>query len=290
MLWLIAALCTAIFVASEDALIKWAFSDLDPYSMAAYPMLYSIPWFLAILPFIALPHLDQTFFWTFLLSLPLNGVCFLLYIRAIQIAPLSLTLPYLAFTPVFLLFTGFFFLGELPNLLGTGGVLMTVVGCYVLNIMPGRMRMLDPLRALGREKGSLLMLLVAFLFGFAAVLGKMAILHSSPLFFAVSFFGVHNLLVPLFLVVIGKLSIANLKKRPLLGLVSGGLFCGHVLCHSIAIAMTKAVYMISVKRLSILIGLIYGKLIFHEEHMLVRFTGAAMMVAGSVIILLFGTP
>jgi uncharacterized membrane protein len=133
-----------------------------------------------------------------------------------------------------------------------------------------------------------MMLLVAFLFGFAAVLGKLSIMHSAPVFFAVTFFACHNLLVPLFLVLIGKLSLPVLAKRPVAGFLSGLLLFGHVICHCLAINMTKAVYMISIKRFSILVGILYGRLWFQEKQLLIRFTGASMMVAGSAVILLLG--
>ena len=288
MSWLIPAVLTAFFVATQDAWVKRVFSDMDAQSMAAYPMLYSVPLLLAVFPFIAVPSLDATFYWTFLLGLPLNGVCFLLYMQAIKIAPLSLTLPYLSFTPAFILVTGLLFLGEIPNPAGFGGVMLIVAGCYVLNIDPSRMRLLDPFRAVRQEKGSLLMLVVAFLFGFAAVLGKLSIIHSSPVFFAVSFFTCLNLMVPLFLVAIGRLKLRSLTKRPLQGILAGGLLFAHVICHCVAISMTMAVYMISIKRFSILIGILYGRVWFREERILIRFAGASMMLTGSIVILLLG--
>ena len=288
MYWLIPSILTAFFVATQDAWVKRVFSDLDAQTMAAYPMLYSVPLLLAVFPFIAVPALDTTFYWSFLVGLPLNGIFFLLYIQAIRIAPLSLTLPYLSFTPAFILITGILLLGEIPNPAGIGGVMLIVAGCYVLNINPDSVRLLDPFRALSREKGSLLMLAVAFLFGFAAVLGKLSIIHSSPVFFAVSFFTCLNLLVPLFLVTIGSLKLRSLTKRPLQGMIAGGLLFAHVISHCIAISMTKTVYMISIKRFSILIGIVYGRLWFAEEQILIRFAGGLMMVIGSIVILLLG--
>jgi drug/metabolite transporter (DMT)-like permease len=289
MLWLLFALLTAFCVASQDAWVKNHFSHFNVYEMAAYPMVYSLPLLVACLLFISFPLLDSVFGWCFLISLPLNGVCFLLYIRAIQISPLSLTLPYLAFTPVFMLLTGFILLNELPNLWGAMGVLLTVIGSYVLNLESDRSGFFAPILAIRREPGSLIMLLVAFLFSFAAVIGKMGIVHSSPIFFALAFFSAHNLIVPLFLWLLGKIRPSELLKLPGKGMIAGLLFFGHVVFHCLAIVLTKAVYMIAVKRFSILIGVLYGRIWFREDFVIKRLLGASIMVAGSAMIMIMGS-
>ena len=288
MSWLVPALLTAFFVGTQDAWVKRYFSTCNVFEMAAYPMVYSLPFLLAFLISITVPPLDYVFFVSFLVSLPLNGLCFLLYMRAIQISPLSLTLPYLAFTPVFMLLTGLLFLGELPGAWGIVGILLIVFGGYVIHLDPEKFGLLAPLRAMGREPGSLIMMLVAFLFSFAAVIAKIGILHSTPIFFALSFFGVHNLVVPLCLLLFGKIRIRRLLDLPGKGLVAGLLLCGHVLFHCLAIVLTKAVYMIAVKRLSILVGVIYGRIWFQENDFRQRLLGATMMIAGSGLILILG--
>ena len=56
-----------------------------------------------------------------------------LYFRALQISPLSLCVPFLAFTPVFLIPTGFVLLVELPSPLKSLGVILIVVGSLVMH-------------------------------------------------------------------------------------------------------------------------------------------------------------
>ena len=70
--------------------------------MLAFPMLYSLPLIAVSVFWLTIPPLDTTFLWCFLVSIPLNGVALLMRMRAIQISPLSLTLPYLAFSPAFM--------------------------------------------------------------------------------------------------------------------------------------------------------------------------------------------
>lgn len=287
-LWIIPALLTAFLAASQDAWVKRHFSKLSAYEMMAYPMAYSLPLFALVMPFVEVPGLDGTFALYFLLSLPVNGLGFLLHMRAIQISPLSLTLPYLAFTPVFIFLTGFLILNEIPSSWGVIGVLIITIGSYVLHIDPADFSLSAPLKAFGREKGAVLMLLVAVIYGLGAVTGKKAILHSSVMFFTVFFFLCLNGVFLAGGLLLKKTRLGRLGAMPGRGAVVGGILFAHVICHGWAISMTKAVYMIAVKRISILFGVIYGGLFFSEAYMGYRLLGTCLMVGGAILVTLKG--
>ena len=61
-----------------------------------------------------------------------------LFQRAVQISPVSLTVPYLAFTPALLLVTSYFMLGEVPEASGVAGVVVMTAGAYGLNTAGAR--------------------------------------------------------------------------------------------------------------------------------------------------------
>jgi drug/metabolite transporter (DMT)-like permease len=286
--WILPALLTAFFTASQDAWVKRHFSMLSTYDMLAFPMAYSLPLFCVAAPFVEVPPIDGVFLAYFLLSIPVNGLGLMLHMRAIQISSLSLTLPYLAFTPVFIFFTGFVVLGEVPNGWGVFSVCIIVSGSYVLNIDPLIFSPLAPLEAFGREKGSKLMLLAALIYSFGAVAGKKAILHSSVMFFTIFFFIMLNICFIMAMVLFGKIKISVLRASPFNGIIAGGLLFLHAVCHGWAISITKAVYMIAVKRISILFGIVYGGLLFKEKHLLYRLIGAGLMIAGATLVTLKG--
>lgn len=286
--WLVFGLITAFAVATQDATVKKFFSHLSHYEMTSYPTIYSLPFLIITACFMDVPDLDRAFYIYFFISIPLNAFCFLMYNKAIKISPLSLTVPYLAFTPTFIIVTGYLFLNETLNSWGILGIVTTCVGSYILNIDPLHKDIWRPFKAIFREKGSLLMFTVSFLFAFAIVLGKGAILHSSPLFFSVSFFIALNIFLLLFLYAAGKIRFQRFLIHPLKGLLSGGLYFIHVICHGYAISLAKAAYMISVKRLSILLSIIYGGIIFKEKNLFIRFAGALFMLSGAVMIMIKG--
>ncbi|KAJ9509775.1 hypothetical protein QJQ45_011623 [Haematococcus lacustris] len=56
-----------------------------------------------------------------------------LYQKALAISPLSLCVPYLSFTPSFLVLTAFVFVGEVPSTAGLAGVVVVTLGGYLLS-------------------------------------------------------------------------------------------------------------------------------------------------------------
>jgi len=69
----------------------------------------------------------------------------------------------------------------------------------------------------------------------------------------------------------------------ILGLVMAAM----VVSHFLAISMVQAVYMISLKRTSILFGVLYGAFLFKEEKIGERLVGALIMIIG-VFLIAFG--
>jgi drug/metabolite transporter (DMT)-like permease len=285
MTWFTFAILTALSVALHDTWVKKWFSHLSAYEMFIFPMVYGLPLAGFSLFFIEIPVLGPVFWWVFLVSLPFNAVPFFLYIKAIQISPLSLTVPYLAFTPVFMIATGFFVLKEVPDIWGIVGILGVCGGSYILNIDPRNHSLLAPLGAVFRETGSWIMLIVAFIFSISSVLGKLGIMHSSVMFFQMALFLALGLMMAGLFLVMGKIRPAIFIRYPVKGLVAGLLFYCHIFFHGFGISMTKAAYMISVKRLSIVFGVILGGLVFHEDNFLMRLVGALFMFSGACVLM-----
>jgi drug/metabolite transporter (DMT)-like permease len=284
--WITLSLLTAFAVATQDAWVKRHFGHLSAYHMLAFPCFFSLPMFCIGLYFVEVPRLDATFYGAFAVSIPLNGVAFFLHMQAIRVSPLSLTVPYLSFTPVFMIVTGFVFLSEIPNRWGASGIFIVCLGSYILNLDIQNWSLLAPIKAVFKETGSWMMLMVALMYSFAAVIGKLAIIHSSPFFFAFTFFIVLNTCILVFMTALGLITLRFLLQAPITGFVAGLLLFCHALFHNWAIALTKAAYMISVKRLSVLFGVIYGGLFFKESHIWMRLGGSLLMLAGAVVIIL----
>jgi drug/metabolite transporter (DMT)-like permease len=286
-LWVVFALVSAFSLATSDALVKKSMrKESNEYLVAWFRLLFSLPPLIIIWFFTPVPRLDGVFYTAFFVALPIELVTVVLYVRALKISPLSLTLPFLAFTPVFLILVSYVTLGEKVSLAGGTGVVLLASGGYLLNIRTARKGILEPFRAVAREKGSVLMLSVAFLYSITASMGKLAIEHSSPLFFAITYFIALSLsFAPAALFKGRKELWAFLGRKSYISLILPGFFySAMIVTHMLAISLTKVAYMVSVKRTSLLIGVLYGYLFFREEDIKMRFAGALLMLAGFVLI------
>ncbi len=291
--WFPVALTTALATASGDALLKARFSSMSPIQMAVVRAVSPIPFLLPVLVCIPWPEISKEFWTTVTMLVPLELAALTLYMKALKTSPISLSIPFLAFTPVFIVLTGWFILDEQVTTAGLAGILLTVAGAYILNLNKSVSGIFGPFVMIFKETGPLLMLMVALIYSITSVLGKKAVLQSGPFFFACFYFVLIGVATPLMALAASLFStrVGHAMKglRPNLGWWGVGLCQAvMVLTHMWAISLTQAAYMIAVKRTSLLFSVFYGKFIFREERIPERFAGTALMVAGVAIILIKG--
>lgn len=238
------------------------------------------------------PALDA-WYWVFWAgSVSLNLVANYLFMRSVQLAPLSLSTPYLSFTPVFSALVALPLLGERPSAWGWGGILTVCLGAFFLNPGSRKDGMLAPLKALKTQRGSLYMVIVALMWSITPMFDKQATAHSSPLW--------HTAIMNSSLALgFGLWRLARDRSlRPLWEDLRLGswLFPLGALCSLGALTMQLAsythmdiAYVETFKRGIGLIGaMIAGYLLFGERGIKQRLVGAAVMLTGVGMILLGG--
>ena len=284
--WVFLALISAFALATSDAYTKKALATGNLYLVAGFRLLFSLPLLFLLLFFIPLPVTDREFYKAFGTALPLEAAATVLYIKALKISPLSLTLPFLSLTPLFLILVSYVIVGEKVSLQGGAGIILLTAGSFTLNIHEMRKGILEPFKAITKEKGSVLMAGVALIYSLTSSLGKRAIEHSSPLFFGITYFTALTVIfVPLSLW-LGrsdiKRFISGQKFRRLM--FPGFFYSVMIITHMLALSLTKVAYMISVKRTSLIMGLVYGYFLFGEKNMRERTAGSLLMLAGFILI------
>ncbi|NPA80687.1 MAG: EamA family transporter [Thermotogae bacterium] len=279
----ILALAVALAESGKDVLGKIASRVLPvPLLLGAYKLVaLTIVLPLAVLTWRAQ---DISFLPILVADALLNTLAFYLYLKAISISPLSLTVPLLSFSPLFLLLSSYLMLGQRVSFAGAVGVLLVVVGAYFLNVSDIRRGILAPIRSLLSEPGSRHMLIVALIWSITANLDKMGVDRVGPLAWVALMSGGVSL---------GAFAVASLRgdvraKASHLHIVAimGILDALGAVLQMVAITLTLVPYVIAIKRTSILWSAIAGILIFKEKKPHERLLGAAMMLSGVVLILL----
>jgi drug/metabolite transporter (DMT)-like permease len=285
-IWILPALLSAFALATSDALTKKALARNNEYLVALFRLIFSLPFLLCIFVFIPVPNLDRKFYAAFAVAVPFEITAWIFYIRALRISPMSLTLPFLSLTPVVLIGVSYAMLGERVSLQGGIGIGCLAAGGYFLHFHKMKRSIFEPFRAIAKEKGSVLMIVTALIYSMTSTLGKMAIIHSSPLFFGLLYFIVITALFAPIALWSGRNELKNfLREKHFKVLILPGFFHAvMIVAHMTAISMTKVAYMISLKRTSLLISIVYGYFLFGERHIRERFTGALLMFSGFVLI------
>lgn len=286
--WLALALTCALALALADTATKrflagYTAADLVMVRFGLTAVLLA-PWL-----FVAPPAAPAPDFWLWMgAALPLEVLAEVLYVLAIRDSPLALTLPYLAFTPVLTALTGFLLLGETVSLPGLAGIGLVTLGAYVLNLEHARLARpqtwFAPLAAIVRNRGSRYMLGVAVIYGITSVLGKGAMQHLPSASFGAYYFALVGTATLLVFALWQPTSLRTLVRPRPAHLVVAGLMGVMVLTHFMALALTETAYMIAVKRVSILFGIVLGALFFAERHLARNLFAGALMVGGVALI------
>jgi drug/metabolite transporter (DMT)-like permease len=300
-MWLFLASLTAFFEACKDATGKQSLKTLDEYSVlfgfmaVGVVMLCPVLWLSG-----GIPTLQPNFWWALLIGGSLNILAFTLYVRALKIADMSLTVPLVTLTPLFLLATSPLIVQEWPTWADGIGVVLLVIGSYALNLQapaiaapllsspplssppasPGNL--LSPLLAMARNPGSRLMLCVAFIWSITSNFDKIGVINSSPLFWAFSLFAVIAAGMIPFVFRRGRGLKPLIAQWQLMG-VTGGFNAIAITFQMLALTMAPVAQVIAVKRMSALLSVLFGHFFFGEKGLRSRLIGAAIMVGGVVI-------
>jgi drug/metabolite transporter (DMT)-like permease len=285
-LGIVYALITAVLVAGADAFSKKASARQSVYLISFSRWVFALP-VLALMTFQAeVPHgLGWEVLLYLLILMPLEILAMILYIKAISRYDLSMTVPLLSLTPLFLLVTGSVFLGETITPSGIAGVLVVLTGIYIMNITNLKEGLLAPFRAVLTNRGAVLVIIVAIIYTITSTLGKKVVLLTGSAFFSFWY---------LLLLAIGIIPVIYLKgESPLhvfknfkINLLIGTLIGLGSYSQFAAYTFAPIAYVIAVKRTSIIFSVLLGRLVFQEAAFGKRTFGALLAFIGVVLMMM----
>ena len=227
-------------------------------------------------------------YWTYSIIMGLLGALGNLYlVKALQTGDLSVLGPINAYKAVISMIIGLFVLHEIPGVFGLAGVGLIIFGSYfVLNTTAEGFTW-----ALFRRKEIQYRIWAMILTATEAIFVKKVILASSVThsFFSWCWFGA---LFSFVLLLFNRIELKSEMRQIRATAVTKLLLL--VLCIGISQFSTGFIfrripvgYALSLFQLSVLVNIFLGYRIFKEEAIVKKLIGAAIMIAGSVLIFLF---
>jgi len=282
---IIFALITAFLFGLQGAYAKKISDKIPPLIITWGAFLFSLPYLLIALFIDGFPTIQwPDFLWATGVSFGLNSFTFYLFYRALQQGPLSHTMPFTAFTPVFLIPVAFVMIGERPDLKGILGIICVFAGGFSIHLTP--QNVIRSFKNIMHSTGTLLMILVSFIWSITATAEKVAVISSSQAFYG---FIICTLLSTGYLpIILKKKSVYSETIRrhglqlSVLGFISGLM----VLAQFTALKYLLVSYVISFKRAGAIVSVLIGVIFFHEKNALKNILSTLIIILGVFLILI----
>lgn len=205
--------------------------------------------------------------------------------EALKREELSYTAPLNAFVPLFTLIIAGLFLHEVPPKFGLSGVVLIMLGAYVISIDPKKIHWYSPFEKLFKSAGAQLSLVVAFMYAINTVTTK---IMTNDGYGSLDIFYVTSILtwVALCYVPIRKhrefKMIESKDKKYILSGSIAAFASGYF--HILATATTFTSYATSVRRLDSILSIILGWRYLNESNIRVKLLGASCMLVGTLVL------
>ncbi|MBM3218776.1 MAG: hypothetical protein FJZ38_08845 [Candidatus Rokubacteria bacterium] len=289
MLWFVLAVGSALFQVLRNMVMKRLGHALDETINV---------WgrFTFILPFAALGVVTQGWptlqpgVWLYCLLfaiVQITGTQFLA--MALNVAEISLVTALWKLSLLLLVVWGIVALGESPTPLGLAGVVLSVVGLYLLNVERARVSIWAPLVALVRDPGQRYTIGAAFFFAPSVIFIKQLALLSSPTFAVFMGYVFCSALITPFAIYRSGRHFRQIGKHWMSFLALGAFAAISTWLGTTAYTMTVSSYVEAVKQLEVLMALAIGYLAFGEgARIKLIWPGCVVMVLGLILLILGG--
>lgn len=261
----ILAFGTAVSEALKDITSKYNLHHIDEYTAAFSMHLVQSILLIPLVLYLGIEEMSPRFLYALGASSVLQLGVILLYFKAIKRSEISVTIPLITLTPLFMLLTSPIMIGEFPSALGIVGIVLIVAGTYISNLSEDPKQVFAPFKSLVKNQGSRYMLLVAFIWSITANIDKIGVEETSPIYWAFSKdFVILFYLIPI-LVLKSKQPLLQINNRKWPLLMVGFFKSTSVVTQMFAIQFILVPYVISIKRASSIFIILFAFLYMGEK-------------------------
>jgi len=286
MQWYIFAILTALLTAAAAIVEKKTL--LKEHAMEFSTVLAVFNFFIVL---VLLPYINFNFSLKILAMIYTASVfatiAFLFVAKAVRHMDISIVSPLLSFSPAVVAVLAFFILGERITYLQLFGILLLILGSFVLEAENHNTKKIFTKKF--KSNYFYYIILALILYGFCSILDKFILNNISPLTYIpiVHFFIAINFII---LICIFHNGFEGIKH----GIKSAGkwiflvavLVTGYRLSQAQAISMTYVSLVIPIKRMSAFFATVVGGRVLHEKNLAKRTLACIIMLAGSFLVIL----
>lgn len=285
--WIVLALVSAVFESAKDTYGKISSIKTNEFTSGIALHFFSLIFSLIYMVIFAdFPAITKSFWIGSLAFLFITPAWTILYMKALKLTDLSISLPMMAFNPIFTALLNYGFKGGVITTNGWIGILSISIGVYFVNIKKeSATYILAPIKNMFSDKGALAMLGVAALWSFGAHFSKMRVDGSSPAFSTLS--GAVIGVVTTYLLGIYQkqdISLTQFTKNIKVLAPVGIFYYLATFISSMALQTGSTAYVFALKRGSIITSSLVGKFVFHESYTIYKYLGLALTFSGIVLL------
>lgn len=200
---------------------------------------------------------------------------------------LSHVYPIMRSSPAIVLIFSIVFLKEQLSFLGFLGIIIVAVGIYIINMRKITLsELFEPIRLMFKERAVQYAFLTLLAVSIYSMIDKVAVKYANPI--------VHIYFLTFFAFVFFTPYILHVKNKNLIGkewkinkknIIINGFFVitGYFLI-LVAFTIEKLSYIVGLRQLSVVIAVLLGGHLLKEEHKLIRFSAATLILIGSFMI------
>ncbi|QQS35869.1 MAG: EamA family transporter [Ignavibacteriales bacterium] len=289
MTWFILAFTSAVLSAAaslgeKKSLFKMSAINFS-FVLSLFTLLFSIPFFLS--PTFQQPGTTSLII-LFAKTL-LNSFAFLFVMYSIKNLDISEALPLMVLTPGFVAIFAFIFLGESLTLQEISGVILLLVGTYILETGSDG-GILGPFKVFIKTKNYRFVITALLLFTITSILDK--VLVGQYKVTPHTFVGYQHLFTAIIFLITFLFNRRSddeklIPEKSLLGLivVIAVITIGYRYTQIEAVKLAPVALVLSVKRISVFFATLAGGKIFKEKNLLKKAIATAVMIAGALLIL-----
>jgi uncharacterized membrane protein len=287
-MWFVLALLSALFQVLRNMSMKHLGHALDDTINVWGRFTFILPFLAGFVLWHGLPPLQPGFWLYVLLFGVVQTIATMSLSKALKFSDISIVTALWKISLLMLVVFAFVTLGEAPSFLGFLGILVSMLGVYLLNIQKSRISVWAPLRELFVDRGLRYTLVAAVFYAPAVVILKQVIMHSDPYFANfMAYLAASLTVLPLAL----RRSVRHFVHIPRhwSSFCSMGLFaCLSSVCQSVAYQITLTSYVEAVKQAEILFALAIGYVVFHERARVRAILPGSLTMMGGIVLLKLG--